>query len=210
MVFPVLAAAAGLGTLGAIGTAKLSQDQANRQMDFQERLSGTAYQRAAADLEAAGLNRILALGSPASTPSGAMGTVPDISSSMANALTSSSQVMTEKQQRKLMASQGVQAEANAKQAAASEALLKEQKRSEKARADVQSTISQRMLDGDQAIEDMFRWGGEKAGATAKYIEEQMEGMTERIDSMLETIKDVYKNTNPNPLINENLRQWISP
>ena len=42
---------------------------------FQERMSSTAYQRAAKDLDAAGLNRILAIGSPSSTPAGSVATM---------------------------------------------------------------------------------------------------------------------------------------
>jgi hypothetical protein len=72
-------AAAGLDFLGKKQEQRWAKQAANRQMDFQERMSNTAYQRAMADMEKAGINPIMVskLGG-ASTPTGAMAKTPDL------------------------------------------------------------------------------------------------------------------------------------
>ena len=66
-----------IGAAGSVAASGLSSalaaKSANKQMDFQKDMSNTSYQRAVADMKAAGINPALAISQGgASTPSGAM------------------------------------------------------------------------------------------------------------------------------------------
>lgn len=74
MAWPILGAIAGAAASGGI-QHWFNERSAEKSRDWQEYMSNTSYQRAANDLEAAGLNRVLALGQGASTPSGATASI---------------------------------------------------------------------------------------------------------------------------------------
>jgi len=68
-----------LGGLGALGAQGVSRDMAREQMQFQEQMSNTAYQRATTDMQKAGINPMLAYmkGGADSAP-GAVGTAENV------------------------------------------------------------------------------------------------------------------------------------
>ena len=112
---------------------RMQMQLAREQMRFQERMSNTAYQRAAKDLEAAGLNRILALGKPASSPGGAMAQLIDPGAAAASAATTAlgvrrqaQEIQNLKAQEKLTTAQAVSARAQASVYQSQEGMLQSQ------------------------------------------------------------------------------------
>ena len=81
------------GALGGIGSAlttRAAQNEARANRHWQQYMSSTAYQRAMVDLKQAGLNPLIALGKPASTPGGNVAPVQNI---LGNAVNSASSAM---------------------------------------------------------------------------------------------------------------------
>jgi hypothetical protein len=83
---------------------------------WQERMSNTANQRAAKDLEAAGLNRILAMGRPASTPAGNVATMMNekqqLGEKISTAAATAASIRNMTEQNKLLRAQQLNVEAD--------------------------------------------------------------------------------------------------
>lgn len=109
--------------LGTYLQGEYNKDSANAQMAFQREMSNTQYRRAAEDMEKAGLNRVLALGSPASSPGGASSSIqaPALGDAFTSGVNSASARAIQSEQLGLIRAQqqatAAQADLNSAQAA---------------------------------------------------------------------------------------------
>jgi hypothetical protein len=87
-----------IGSAGASDANQAARKLARENREWQKMMSDTAYQRAAVDLKRAGLNRILAIGSPASTPAGNVAPVMNEKAALGQGVTSAAMMAAQVKQ----------------------------------------------------------------------------------------------------------------
>lgn len=106
---PIIAAGIVLG--GTLLTNQANSAQSQRQMDFQDKMSGTSHQREVADLKAAGLNPLLSVNKGASTPGGAQAVMQNPAEKAIQAANTAAQTKNLKETNELIITQEAKASA---------------------------------------------------------------------------------------------------
>lgn len=167
-----MAAGAAMDMINTGLQQKFNKREAQKQRDWQTDMSNTAYQRAADDLEAAGLNRILALGQGAATPSGAQASIeqPKIGQTGIMAASAKQQIRQSRAEENLIKQREKESAANTVLAA--EAAITSQTQAEYNRAmarlnNAEATHRERIAPVSDVIGDLTTWSAKEARNIAR-------------------------------------------
>lgn len=162
---------------GALIGGAFSAREASKNRAFQERMAKNQYQYAAQDLEKAGLNRILAIGSPAGTPSGSAASHagPTPGSTGIAAASAKQQIRVGQAQEDLLEEQANAAHADA--------------RLKHAEADWQEWMKGKAVEGGGTLEKGLEATGTWLGTKAGQVHEALEKGRQRISTGSRFIKE---------------------
>lgn len=192
LIQPIIGAI-GSAIAGAVVSSALGQRSANKQMDFQERMSNTSYQRAMADMRAAGLNPMLAYQQGgASTPTGASVGNPNVDFGGQEVSLSSAKLS--KQQEKQAFAQTANSAAQARINKAEADLIEEQLKIIKKRPELLMGSATNKALGSSIIGRNLGAAADWSSAAVQNVMNTIPNIIPKMEKGLDTIKKNMKET----------------